>query len=132
MAVRSKFLEDGLTPQQEQAIIGLINETSVAAAARASGVGQRTLHQWINDDKRFMAAYRSARRQAFDQAIALTQRYASLAVTTLAKVMADANAAKVSAATAMLKFGRESIELDDLAARIETLESERDDEGDRS
>ncbi|QKK08413.1 MAG: hypothetical protein HND58_09645 [Planctomycetota bacterium] len=49
--------------------------------------------------------------------------------------MADAsaaNAAKVSAATAMLKFGRESIELDDLAARIETLESERDDEGDRS
>ncbi|QKK09734.1 MAG: hypothetical protein HND58_17245 [Planctomycetota bacterium] len=73
-----------------------------------------------------------ARRQAFDQAIALTQRYASLAVTTLAKVMADAsaaNAAKVSAATAMLKFGRESIELDDLAARIETLESEREDEG---
>ncbi|QKK09753.1 MAG: hypothetical protein HND58_17345 [Planctomycetota bacterium] len=135
MAVRSKFLEDGLTPQQEQAIIGLINETSVAAAARASGVGQRTLHQWINDDKRFMVAYRAARRQAFDQAIALTQRYASLAVTTLAKVMADAsaaNAAKVSAATAMLKFGRESIELDDLAARIETLESERDDEGDRS
>ena len=78
------------------------------------------------------AAYRAARRQAFDQAIALTQRYASLAVTTLAKVMADAsaaNAAKVSAATAMLKFGRESIELDDLAARIETLESEREDEG---
>ena len=135
MAVRSKFLEDGLTPQQEQAIIGLINETSVAAAARASGVGQRTLHQWINDDKRFMAAYRAARRQAFDQAIALTQRYASLAVTTLAKVMADAsaaNAAKVSAATAMLKFGRESIELDDLAARIEMLESDREDEGDRS
>ena len=78
------------------------------------------------------AAYRAARRQAFDQTIALTQRYASLAVTTLAKVMADAsaaNAAKVSAATAMLKFGRESIELDDLAARIETLESEREDEG---
>ena len=132
MPVRSKFLEDGLTPQQEQAIIGLINETSVAAAARASGVGQRTLHNWINDDTRFMAAYRAARRQAFDQAIALTQRYASLAVTTLAKVMADAsaaNAAKVSAATAMLKFGRESIELDDLAARIEALEGDREDDG---
>lgn len=132
MAVRSKFLEGGLTPQQEQAIVGLINETSVAAAARASGVGQRTLHNWINDDARFMAAYRAARRHAFNQAIALTQRYASLAVTTLAKIMADAsapNAAKVSAATAMLKFGRESIELDDLAARIEALESERDDEG---
>ncbi|MFG0259954.1 MAG: hypothetical protein ACF8LK_06330 [Phycisphaerales bacterium JB041] len=132
--MRSKFLEGGLTPQQEQAIVGLINETSVAAAARASGVGQRTLHQWINDDKQFMAAYRAARRDAFNQAIALTQRYASLAVTTLAKIMADAsapNAAKVSAATAMLKFGRESIELDDLAARIETLESERAEEAQR-
>ncbi|MFG0241673.1 MAG: hypothetical protein ACF8R9_05595, partial [Phycisphaerales bacterium JB054] len=73
-------------------------------------------------------------RDAFNQAIALTQRYASLAVTTLAKIMADAsapNAAKVSAATAMLKFGRESIELDDLAARIETLEAERAEEAQR-
>jgi leucyl aminopeptidase (aminopeptidase T) len=131
MAVRSKFLEGGLTPQQENAIVGLINETSVAAAARASGVGQRTLHKWINDDDRFMAAYRAARRHAFDQAIALTQRYASLAVTTLAKVMADASAphtAKVSAATAMLRFGRESIEMDDLCARVEALEADEADE----
>lgn len=116
-----------LTPQQENAIVALINETSVAAAARASGVGQRTLHRWIAEDEQFKAAYRRARREAFNQAIALTQRYASLAVTTLAKVMADAgapNAAKVSAASAMLKFGREAIELDDLAARVEALESD--------
>ncbi len=76
------------------------------------------------------AAYR-ARRDAFDQAIALTQRYASLAVTTMAKVMTDPNAphtAKVSAATAMLRFGRESIEMDDLCARVEALESEQGDE----
>jgi ParB-like chromosome segregation protein Spo0J len=33
------------------------------------------------------------------------------------------NAAKVSAANAMLKFGRESIELDDLVARVESLEA---------
>ena len=49
-------------------------------------------------------------------------------MTTLARVMADPNAphtAKVSAATAMLRFGRESIELDDLAARVEALEAER-------
>ena len=30
--------------------------------------------------------------------------------------------AKVSAATALLKIGREGIELDDLAARVDTLE----------
>ncbi|MDQ7014630.1 MAG: hypothetical protein Q9O74_12160 [Planctomycetota bacterium] len=129
--MRNALMASDLTPNQENAIVALINETSVAAAARASGVGQRTLHKWMHEEN-FMREYRRARREAFDQAIALTQRYASLAVTTLAKIMADAgapNAAKVSAATAMLKFGRESIELDDLAARIEALETDREEEG---
>ena len=48
-----------------------------------------------------------------------------LAVQTLAKVMHDADAphsAKVSAATALMKFSRESLELDDLSVRIEALE----------
>ena len=47
------------------------------------------------------------------------------AVNTLAKIMADATAphsARVSAASATLKFSREAIELDDLAARVEALE----------
>ena len=40
--------------------------------------------------------------------------------------MADESAptsSKVSAATAILRFGREGIELDDLAARVEALEA---------
>jgi hypothetical protein len=59
------------------------------------------------------------------QAIALTQRYAPLAVNTLAQVMTDADAppsATVQAATTILRFGRDGLELDDLAARIEALE----------
>lgn len=52
-------------------------------------------------------------------------------MTTLAKVMNDPVAphtAKVSAANAMLKFGREWIEMDDLAARLEQLEASSKDE----
>ena len=77
------------------------------------------------DDPDFSRAYRKARREAFGQAIALTQRYAPLAVNTLAKVMTDEDApasAKVAAATTLLRFGREGLELDDLAARVEALE----------
>ncbi len=62
---------------------------------------------------------------AFGQAIALAQRYAPLAVNTLATIFTDKSApahSRVSAATTLLKFGREGIELDDLAARIEALE----------
>jgi hypothetical protein len=114
-----------VTPRQEKAIAALINETTVPRAATAAGVGQRTLHRWLREPA-FAAEYRRCRREAFSQAIALTQRYASLAVTTLAKVMDDPAAphtAKVSAASAMLKFGREGIEMDDLAARVEELEA---------
>ncbi len=115
----------GLTGQQERAIIALLNEQTIGRAAAAAEVGQRTLYRWLKDAA-FSRAYREARRDAFGQAIALTQRYAPLAVNTLAQVMMDDGApssSKVAAATTILRFGREGIELDDLAARVEALES---------
>jgi hypothetical protein len=116
----------GLTPKQDQAIIALLNEPTIAKAATALGVSERTLHRWLEDET-FHRAFRKARREAFAQAIAVTQRYAPVAVHTLAKVMTDTSvqaSARVSAATNLLRFGREALELDDLAARIEALEQE--------
>lgn len=116
----------GLTPKQDQAIIALLNEPTIAKAATALGVSERTLHRWLEDET-FHRAFRKARREAFAQAIAVTQRYAPMAVHTLAKVMTDTSvqaSARVSAATNLLRFGREALELDDLAARIEALEQE--------
>ena len=97
-----------------------------AKTAAATGVGERTLFRWL-DNADFSRAYRKARREAFGQAIALTQRYAPLAVNTLAHVMSDKDApasAKVAAATTLLRFGREGLELDDIAARVEALEEQ--------
>ncbi len=88
------------------------------------GVGERTLHRWLTEEP-FARAYREARRGVFQQAVSLTQRYASLAVQTLAKVMTEASSpwsAKVAASSALLRFGREGIELEDMEARIEALE----------
>src|SRR5262245_26304958 len=116
--------DNGVTPRQEKAIIALCTEPSVQRAADSLQMPMRTLYRWMQEEA-FKAALRRARRDSFTQAIALCQRYSSLAVTTLAKVMADSSAphhAKVSAASAMLKFGRESLELDDLAQRIGVLE----------
>ena len=116
---------DGLTPKQEQAIVALLNEPTVMRAARAVNMTDRTIYRWM-DEPAFSRAYRRARRQSFAQAISLTQKFAAAAVHTLAKVMADDSAphtARVSAATALLKFSRESIELDDLSERIEALET---------
>lgn len=115
---------DGMTKKQEQAIVALIGEPSIEKAAKSVGIGERTLFRWMTEAA-FSAAYRAARREAFAQAIGLTQKYAPLAVNQLAKMIHDPATpptARVSAAVALLKFSRESIELDDLAGRIDALE----------
>lgn len=118
------YSAEGITPKQEAAVVALLNEPTVARAAATADVDERTLHRWLADPP-FARAYRSARRVAFAQAIAVTQRYAPVALHTLAKIMSDTAvgaSARVSAATAILKFSRESIELDDLASRVDELE----------
>lgn len=117
--------DTGLTQQQEDVIIALLRETTVPNASAASGVPVRTIYRWLKDPT-FSKEYRARRREAYGQAVALTQRYAPLAVTVLAKIMSDERApmaVRVNAATSMLKFAREGIEIDDLAARVEALEN---------
>lgn len=73
----------------------------------------------------FRAEFKRCRREAFGHAVSMAQRLAPHAITTLAKIMMDTTAphtARVGAAGSLLRFGRESIELDDLAERIDTLE----------
>ena len=114
----------GLTPRQGQAVEAMLREPTVARAAAAAGVNERTLRRWLAEPG-FRAALLAARREAFGQAIGLTQRYAPVAVATLVKVMNDAGAAasaRVTAAGVLLRLGREGIELDDLADRVAALE----------
>jgi len=117
-------LYGGLPVRQQNAIIALVNEPTIAQAAKTAEVGERTLHRWIREPT-FSKAYRSARRESFSQALSLAQRYTPLAVNTLAKLISDSMtpaSSRVSACMGILKFGRDSIEIDDLQARIENLE----------
>ena len=114
----------GLTSRQQQAVEALLREPTLTRAAALAGVHERTLRRWLAAAA-FRAAVLRARREAFAQAVGLTQRYAPVAVATLVKVMNDATAsasARVAAAAVLLQFGREGIELDDLAERVEALE----------
>ena len=118
--------DNGLSPKQEQAILALMSESTVIRAAETVGVDARSIYRWLADPT-FAAAFRRTRREAFAQAMATTQKYAAMAVHSLDKVMTDANAnpqARVAAATALLKFSRESLEIDTLVERIEQLEGE--------
>ncbi len=116
--------DDGLSQRQHEALLAMLREPTVAKAAESTGIPQRTLYNWLQDEK-FMSALRKARRDGFSTAVAMTVRYAPVAVTALVKVVTDQKtpaAARVRAATALLDFGTAFVELEDVVQRVAALE----------
>ena len=110
--------------KKEAAILALLTHRNVEEAARAAGVGARTLYRWMREPE-FDAAYRDAKRGAFSQAIARLHQMSSAAVTTLGKAMLDPGtpaATKVRAAQSILDHTAKAIEIEDLEARLAALE----------
>src|SRR5450756_3021521 len=120
MASRSSILGR----KQEEAIAALLTQRNVEEAARAAGIGTRTLLRWLKVPD-FQTAYREARRAAFGQAVARLQQGASAAATTLLKTMIDPNtpaSVRVRAAEAIFNHAAKAIEIEDIEARVSDLE----------
>src|SRR5919199_6633657 len=116
-----------LTPKQDALIAALLSSPTIQDAAKTVGVSETTAHRWLRTDQSFTAAYLKARREAVGQAIARLQHLSSGAVAVLAQVAADKQApasSRVAAATKILELAIKAVELEDLAARIETLEEQ--------
>jgi hypothetical protein len=110
--------------KQEEAIAALLTQRTVEDAARAVGLGVRTLLRWLQQPE-FKAAYRQARREAFSQSIARLQQASGAAVSTLLKVMVDSNtpaSTRVRAADSILNHAASSMELEDIEVRVAELE----------
>ncbi len=110
--------------KQEEAIAALLTQRNVEEAARACGIGVRTLLRWLKLPE-FQTAYRQARRDAFGQAIARLQQGTSAAATTLLKVMIDPTvpaSVRVRAADSVLDHAAKAIEIEDIEARVAALE----------
>ena len=121
-------LQENLNQKQAEALIALLHEPTLARVAAQVGVNERTIRRWL-EDPTFKKAYLLARRESFGHAVGLLQRYAPVAVNTLVKIMTGDQTppgVKVTAAATLLKFGREGIELDDMAQRLELLERAAD------
>jgi hypothetical protein len=112
-----------LTPAQHKAVSALLSEPSVRKAAEVAGVKERTVYHWLKTPA-FADEYRSARREATQQAIARLQQYSGHAAATLVALMASGNpaAVRLAAASKVLDLAIKSVELEDLSARLEALE----------
>lgn len=115
---------DVLSPRQYRALGALLSAPSVRQAAIEASIPEKTLYNWLRDDD-FSAAYRQARRDATQQAIALLQGYSSAAARTLVTLMASGNpaAVRLAAASKVIDLAMKSVELEDLQQRLEALEA---------
>jgi len=102
-----------------------LTERNVEEAARAAGIGVRTLLRWLKLPD-FQSAYRQARRDVYGQAIARLQQGTSPAATTLLKIMIDPSvpaSVRVRAADSVLNHATKAIEIEDIEARVAALEA---------
>ena len=108
----------------EAAIAALLTQRTTEEAARTTGIGIVTLMRWMKLPE-FDQAYREARRAAFSQSVARLQQASTAAVSTLLKIMIDPASppsCRVRAADSVLSHAAKAIELEDIEARVATLE----------
>jgi transposase-like protein len=113
-----------LTGKQVKVLSLLVCGGTIESAAQAADVNPSTVHAWMKEAA-FSAEYRTARR-VVNQATATLQSACGAAVGTLKAIAEDGAApasSRVSAAKAILEMSVKAVELDDLAERIEALES---------
>ncbi len=114
-----------LTAKQEKALSILLTSPSLEHAAKELNIAPVTIHRYLKEAP-FKAAYQAARREIVSHAVTRLQQACSGAVGVLCSVAADKTApagARVTAARTILDTAFKSIELEDLAARIEALEA---------
>jgi hypothetical protein len=117
-----------LTGKQERALLALLSEPTIQAAAQAAKISERALYVWLKEPT-FAAAYRAARAQSVSQAVARLQQASSEAVGTLKAVMVDPEApapARVTAAKTVLEMALKGTEFAELQRRIAELEHAQD------
>lgn len=127
MTKKNDLKYDGLSAIQTQAIVALMTETSITAAANKVQVTPQTIYRWLNDDPEFMTGLRRAEHRAIETAVRRLASLTNTAVLTLQKTMMAAGddvsvAAKLRAADIVLSRVlslRELVGLEDRLAEIE-------------
>ncbi|MHA6072632.1 phage replication protein [Enterococcus mundtii] len=114
-----------LNIRQEKFLKALLEAGTIEQACRMAGINKTTGYKYLKDEA-FLVEYRKLRREAMQQVTARLQKKSEEAVDVLAEIMNDKDNspnARVQAAKNTLDVAYRSIELDDMAERIEKVEA---------
>ena len=106
-------------------MLALLLAHSVAAAARRSGVSERSIHRWLRQDKQFQTRLRQLREEALGQASSRLQQGASDTVAAMYKLIESdrlIESGRAALIRTALDFAFRSGAYNNLADRIAGLE----------
>jgi hypothetical protein len=117
-----KGFSQKLTRKQELAIVALMTQPTIEAAAAASGIANVTMWRWMRLPE-FQQQYQIARRRIIENALGSLQQATSLAVETLVRNLSCGQpGTEVRAAQEILNQSVKALELFELESRLESLE----------
>jgi hypothetical protein len=106
----------------EAAILALLTEPSIEAAADRAGVSKSTLLRWQQEPS-FRDQYRAARRSVVEGTIGRLQQATAQAVDALCRnLTCGVPPSEIAAAKAIIDQAIKGVELVDLAERVDALE----------
>lgn len=112
-----------ISPKQQKLIALLLTERTIDVACQKANVAPTTYWRWMREQQ-FLFAYRAARRGIFENTVAKLQSIVFAAVDTLERNLNCENpAVEIRAAAIVLEQSLKGLEILDVEARLETLES---------
>ena len=109
------------TPRKEKALQALLVSRTRAEAAKAAGIGESTLREYMKDPE-FSAAYKHAAACIMDGATRQLQQNLTAAIDRLAQIVADDeenSMAQISASKTLLDYGLRFTEFNDILKMLE-------------
>jgi hypothetical protein len=110
---------------RERAVLALLSEKSIGAAAKRCGLGEKTLRRWMTEDKEFQAELAAARTAMFQAAMGRIQALTVRAVETLEDLL-DAKkhpSVRLGAARTVAELGLHQHDSETILRKLEELES---------
>jgi hypothetical protein len=108
---------------REAAVLALLSERSITAAAERCGVNESTLRKWLAEPE-FKAEHAAARRAIFEVSINRIQALNAKAVDTLEALLdvADAPSVRLGAAKTIVEIGIHQHDADTIMRKLDEIE----------
>jgi hypothetical protein len=124
-----------LPPNQQKALLALLEFPTTTAAAEAAGVGHRSLTRWLAEDEDFKQTLVEAQKCLLDMTITRLSRAGPMAADVLAEIACDKEAppsVRVQAASRILSEQRAGMNIGILNDELDEIKRTIDEHEKRS